>query len=326
VRALLLLALLAPAASAFDKEGGAPSLSTAVIAAPVPSSATVSAAPFAAVVPAEAGVSAPPPSARTRLRFGRAQLFGSRSYVGSSNIVEANVSSWSVRTGLRDYTGAGSTGTYYTISGRAGWTDGSLSAGIIGEFTPRSAGYRSRAFGADLGWAWRPAGKIGAVKRVSLVGSVVRMSHSTDLPTKTNVPVVSSDIGQSDLAASAGVTVWNASLSAGFKKSVYNLDGADLTQSTSRVLTLTNFDPVVTGLPQDEWWLRASFENVRWGLTPSVAWTRTVYKVAQPPTSAGQAGLTEDFGRWSATAFYARLSESGRADSKYVGFGAYVKF
>ena len=326
MRTLLLLALLVPAASAFDKEGGAPSLSTAVIVAPVPSTATASAAPFAAVVPAEAGAPLPAPSARTSLRFGRAQLFGSKSYVGSSNIVEANVSSWSVRTSLRDYSGGGSTGTYYTLAGRTGWTDGSLSVGVIGEFTPRTGGYRSRAFGADLGWAWRPAGSVGIVKRVALVGSVVRMSHSTDLPTKNNQPVVSSDIGQSDLAASAGVTVWNASLSAGFKKSVYNLDGADLTQSTSRVLTLSNFDPVVTGLPQDEWWLRASFENLRWGLTPSFAWTRTVYKVAQPPTSAGQAGLTQDFGRWSATAFYARLSERGRADSKYVGFGAYMKF
>lgn len=326
MKGLLLLALLATAASGYDKEGGAPSLSTAVVAAPVPSTAAASGAPFAAIVPAEAGAPAPPPSARPRLTFGRAQILGSQNYLGSSNVLEANVSSWSVRTSFRDYESGGSSSTYYTFSGRAGWTDGSVSIGLVGEFTPRNQGYRSRAFGADLGWAWCPAGKPGAVKRVSLVASVVRLSHSTDLPTKPNRAVVTSDIGQSDLAASAGATVWSVSLSAGVKKSVYNLDGADLTQSTSRVLTLSNFDAVVTGLPQDEWWLRASIEDARWGLTPSLAWTRTVYKAAQSPTTAVQAGLTEDFGGWNATAFYGRLSESGRDDRAYAGLGAGLSF
>ncbi len=72
------------------------------------------------------------------------------------------------------------------------------------------------------------------MKRVAFLGSVVRISHSTDLPAVKNQPPGTSDIGQSDLAASVGATVWNTSFSAGFKKSVYNLDGADLAQSTSR--------------------------------------------------------------------------------------------
>lgn len=323
--ALILLAAAAPA-SAYDKEGGAPSLSTAVVAVPVASTAAPSAAPFAAVVPAEAGAPAPAPSAPPRLRFGRAQIVGSQGYLGSSNFLEASVSSWSLRTSFRDYETGGSTGPFYTVAGRLGWTDGSLSLGGVGEFTPRNQGYRARAFGADLGWAWRPAGKAGLVKRVAVLGSLVRFSHSTDLPTRSRQPVVSSDIGQTDLSASAGLTLWRASFSAGVKKSVYNQQGGDLAQSTSRALTLSNFDAVVTGFPQDEWWLRASLENAVRRLTPSVAWTRTVYKSSQRPTVAAQAGLTGDFGRWTVTAFYGRLSESGQADRGYAGFGASLKF
>jgi hypothetical protein len=326
MRVLLLLALVAGSASAYDKEGGAPVLSTATLAVPIASTAAPSAAPFAAAVPSEAGTPAPGPASRSQVRAGYAQIFGSHDYVGASALVEASVSSWSVRTGFREYESGSSTGPFLTLSGRGGWTDGRLSVGIIGEVTPSNQGYRSRAFGADLGWAWRPAGKPGPVKRVAILGSVVRTSHSSDLPATKNLPATTSDIGQSDIAGSASVTVRKASFSAGFKKSVYNLDGADLTQSTSRVLTLSNFDAVVTGLPQDEYWLRASWDDVGLGLSPSVAWTKTNYKVLQAPSAAVQAGLTRDFARWSASAFYGRLSERGQADRAYAGFGANLKF
>jgi hypothetical protein len=246
--------------------------------------------------------------------------------VGSSNLLEAAVSSWSVRAGYRDYSLGGSTGTFYTFSGRGGWTDGRISVGVLGEVTPRNAGYASRAFGGDFGWGWRPPARKGAVKRVELGVSLVRFSHSTDLSATGGQPVQTVDVGQSDLAASAGVGVWNASFSAGVKKSVYNLDGSDLAKSTSRVLTLSNFDAVVSGFPQDEWWLRASFDRVLWGLTPSASWTRTVYKNGQRPTVAAQAGLAREFRRWGASAFYGRLSEPGQADRSFAGLGAEAKF
>ncbi len=298
---LLLLALLAPAASARENEG-APASSTATLAA------------------------APVPSPGPELRAGRVQVFGSQDYLGSTNFLDASVSSWSAHLGFRDYKIGSSTGTFYTFSGRAGWSGRRLFGGVSGEFTPRSQGYRSRAFGADLGWAWRPPAREGAVRVVALRGSVERISHSTDLPTTKNQPVAITDLGQSDVAGNAGVIVWNASFAAGFKKSVYNLDGADLTQTTSRVLVLTNFDPVVAGLPQDEWWLRASLEKVLWGLTPKISWTRTTYKAdTQRPTVAAQAGLSRDFDGWGLSAFYARLSEGGRTDRQFAGVGADVK-
>lgn len=320
-----LAALAVAASTAAAVVSSAPAtvaVSTPVAAVEVSTPAVAVSTPVVAVATPTVAASPSAPLA-VGLDLGRVQVYGSGSYAGTETYADATRGSWSLGGRYDEYEIGKATATYRRISGRAAWSRDGTAYALEGGVVPRAQAYRARWFGADADWSWPLNAPTGARPRaVSLGASARRTGHSTDQPTTKAGVISTQDLGETDLTARGGVSGLGLSLAASVRRSVYNRQGSTLAQTPAKMLPLAGFDAYATGLPQDEWSWSLRAPEVRWGLTPSVAWTRTVYKGGQAPTTAAQFELDARWRRLRARLFEGLLSGARATQKSFFGFGA----
>lgn len=262
-------------------------------------------------------------------RLGGRYTAGSGGYVGRSGYVQAG-REWKLRAGYSGYEFDGSTQTTHTGTLRASYQGEHLSFGVNGSFTPLAQEYRSRGWGADLGWLFAP----GDEDEDALVDEVDvgvwwsgTRHQQTVLATRASPVQREVIVNQNDVGGAVAVTVGRATLGVDGYTALYDQDNFGAVNAVARNRPrLAAAADLVNSFPQDGQSVRLDVEATDWAV-PYVAAARTSFVTLRTAASWSlSAGVALRHGLWGLDLGWERSQQAGGEDQRYLSAGGSVRF
>lgn len=254
---------------------------------------------------------------------------GSGGYRARTGYIQAG-RDWKLRATYSGYEYDGSTSTTHTGTLRASYQGEHLSFGAHASLTPLAQEYRSRGWGADLGWLFTPGDEDEDAWidewDVGVFWSQTR-HQQTVLATPANPVQREIIINQNDVGGSVSVTTWRLTLSADGYTSFYDQDnfGAINVGARNRPRLAAAAD-LVNSFPQDGQSGRLDVELTDW-LVPYVAVSRTSYVTLRTAASWSLGGgLSARLGDIGIEAGFERNRQAGSDDQRYWSLGGSLRF
>lgn len=280
------------------------------------------------------------------------QSFGTNNYRGTKAVASVDVgSSLYVSPSLSTYRTDSSSGSYYDVGLRVGYDVGPLSLGVQGSFVPKHDGYKQNSFGADATFSLAPGGtKHGrrmagpdaggnqtfgyGLAGVDVGVSANRTTHSDDYfasgPSGDALRAAglarskTFTLGQTDLAAFAGVKFLIAELSAQVTKTVYD-KSLDNTIRESPFLSLAGVNAVEAGFPKLSYNVQAKVSTLPL-VHPYASYTHTTFELGAGHSNAAEVGAVVGLNMLSVKASYTHYTQTGYKDNNYASVGAGLNF
>lgn len=286
---------------------------------------------------------------------GVSQVGGSDNYRATTFQGTVGHEGYTVKPRFSTYRSDSSGGTFNTLSTRLGYEDKLFTVGLTGGGTGKVDGYSNRFFGLDAAVSLTPTGK-GPEKRISGkgestgpargkgvmrvdLGAEIRHTVHTDA-FSTSTPGSSTrgpgapralrasgplDIGQTDMTASAGVSLLGNLLSFDVTKSRYTKNLATAGARAPANTPVSGMLQAVQGFPDASW--TARFETSLLPLvTPFAQYTYTKFEIGQPDGRGSTVGAYLELGIVEASASYEHYAQAGRPGQNYFTVGGSLRF
>jgi len=257
--------------------------------------------------------------------------------------------SWTIAPNYTRYKADYTNGIYNDYGLRVAYESGPLALGVAGSVLPRVDGYQQGTVGGDLTFSLTPGGTTHGHKMagpdsgsdqtfgaglaaVDLGVSANEIMHSDQLQTVGQDPfgpttsrAKAFDLGQTDLAAFAGVKFLITELSATVTKSYYDkvLDGQNL--RAAPFLNITGISAIEQGFPDLSYTLRLKWKSIP-VVQPYIAYTHTTYELSEPNSNAFEAGGTVGLQMLSVKGGYVHYEQTGLPNRDYIVLGASLNF
>lgn len=254
---------------------------------------------------------------------------GSGGYRGRTGYVQAG-REWKLRATYSGYDYDGSTSTTHTGTLRASYQGEHLNAGVHASVTPLSQEYRSRGWGAELGWLFTPGDEDEAAWidewDVGAYWSQTR-HQQTVLATPANPVQREIIVNQNDVGGAVSATAWLVTLSLDGYTSFYdqgNFGGINAgARNRPRLAAAAD---LVNSFPQDGQSARLDFELARWAV-PYLSASRTSYVTVREPASwTVGGGVSLRLGDVGLEASFERNRQAGSDDQRYWSLGGSLRF
>lgn len=278
---------------------------------------------------------------------------GSQHYWGSDWWAKIGHEDYSVKPMFSLYRSDVSSGTYKTLSARAGYDTKLFGVGATVGGTPRTNGYSNTFFGFDGVVSLTPGAR-GPEKRISssdesagpargkglarvdLGGAFKHTTHRDSLQAATTGDAgrrggravarpSALSIGENDLTASAGVSVLDCLLSVDLTKSFYDRDLRGANPRALEAVRLSGLSSTVEGFPNTSTAVRAEAGMLP-VVTPYVTFVHTRYELSQPDSNAVTVGAYVELGIVEASASLEHFVQPGQPNQNYGSLGATVRF
>jgi hypothetical protein len=303
-----------------------------------------------AVLAACAALAAP---AAAAVSVGADQTFGTLNYRGTKANASIDLTdSLYVTPTFTTYRTDVSSGSLYQPGLRIGYEEGPLSLGVSGAFVPKADGYSQNSVGADITFSLSPGhtkhghrmagpassdnGTFGyGLAGIDIGGSVNHITHKDDDSAvgtsgeslrEQGAPFAKPFvIGETDLAAFAGVKFLITEISGSVSKSVYDktLDNNNLRESPFMVMG--EYSAIESGYPDSDYNVKVKWKMIP-GTTPYVSFTHTNFKLGSAPSNATEAGITVGLDMLNVRGAYGHYSQTGFLSRDYFTLGASLNF
>jgi hypothetical protein len=292
-------------------------------------------------------------AASAAISVGAQETLGTHNYRGTKANASIDIGdSWYVTPTFSTYRTDDSSGSYYQGGLRVGYELGPLSLGVMGAFVPKNDGYKQNSVGADLTFSLAPghtkhghrmAGPASqsnetygyGLAGVDLGGSVMHVTHSDDyaangtsgeaLRRQGALRANRFTVGETDLAAFAGLKFLITEISASVSKSLYdkNLDNNMVRESP--FMPLGEFSAVEAGFPESSYNGKVKWTMIPF-VKPYVSFTHTNFKLGSKPSNATEAGVNVGLDMLNVKGAYGHYSQSGFFARDYFSLGASLNF
>lgn len=254
---------------------------------------------------------------------------GSGGYRARSGYVQAG-RDWRLRASYSGYEYDGSTSTTHTGTLRASYQGEHLNAGVHASLTPLSQEYRSRGWGAELGWLFTPGDEDEEawIDEWELGAYWSQTRHQqTVLATPANPVQRELVTNQNDLGGSLSFTAGVATLSMDGYTVFYDQDNfAAINTGARNRPRLAAAADLVNSFPQDGQSARLDLELAEWAV-PYLAASRTSYVTLITPASwTVGGGLAARLGDIGIEAGFERNRQAGSDDQRYWSLGGSLRF
>lgn len=254
---------------------------------------------------------------------------GSGGYRARSGYVQAG-RDWRLRASYSGYEYDGSTSTTHTGTLRASYQGEHLNAGVHASLTPLSQEYRSRGWGAELGWLFTPGDEDEEawIDEWELGAYWSQTRHQqTVLATPANPVQRELVTNQNDLGGSLSFTAGVATLSMDGYTVFYDQDNfAAINIGARNRPRLAAAADLVNSFPQDGQSARLDLELAEWAV-PYLAASRTSYVTLITPASwTVGGGLAVRLGDIGIEAGFERNRQAGSDDQRYWSLGGSLRF
>lgn len=283
---------------------------------------------LAAATPAAAQDAPADPPARP-FKVGGKFSGGTGGYRSKSGYAQYGAA-WKLRAGFSSYDYDGSSVPVRTGTLRLSYQGEHLSFGVNGSATPLVEEYRSRGWGAELGWLFTPgdADADALIDEWDIGAWWAQTRHHQSIPATPALPVQRElIINQHDLGGSLSVTAGVVTLSVDGYTTLYDQDNFAAVVAASRVRPrLANAADLVNGFPSNGQSARLDVEAASWAV-PYVSASRTDYELARQAVSTTVGGgVSFKYDRFGLDLGYEVSRQAGSPDAKYASAGASVRF
>jgi hypothetical protein len=276
------------------------------------------------------------------LNAGAKETTGNQNYNGVNIGGQLGFDDFSLKPMFNSYHSDLSSGTFNSYSLRAGYDTKLFGIGVTGGLTPSVNGYSNQFAGVDAALSITPTGegareRIGGrdqasgpsqgegLARIDLGASAQYTNHRDHFGSHSQALGSAADLGQTDLTASAGVSLLRNLISVDFTKSQYDENPNSYNIRAPRVENVIGLAQVIQGLPDTSTNVKLVMSMLPL-IKPFVDYTHTTFKAGEANSSSYAVGVSVEMAMLELSAAYQRYVQNGQSDHNYYTLGASVRF